>query len=337
MVGGYVATGYSHAKKEWIGPGNPPLSEALKKGIKLGLDLRGGIHLVLQVNTADAVKAERDDARRAAPDAGARAGRRARRDRVPLRDVLHRRRHAADGRKEAGRDREALAPGLERRVRRRQVDLHAEGRRPPGDRRQRRLPGDRDDPQPRRRVRRRGAADRPRGHGPDPRAAAGHRRSQARQGPDQEHGLSRAEARREGALDGQGRAPRRHGRTGPADMELVEGKAETGQRQTSWYLVKQDGRDHGPGPEERAAEPRPVRRQLRLLLPDGRRRREVRRGDRARTSASYLAIILDKRVQSAPVIHERITDQGQINGKLHAGGGQRPRARPARRRAPGRA
>lgn len=62
MVGGYVATGYSHAKKEWLGPGSPPVSEWLKKGVKLGLDLRGGIHLVLQVNTADAVKAERDDA-----------------------------------------------------------------------------------------------------------------------------------------------------------------------------------------------------------------------------------------------------------------------------------
>ncbi|HEY6147826.1 MAG TPA: hypothetical protein VIZ69_09010, partial [Thermoanaerobaculia bacterium] len=62
LVAGYVATGYSHAQKEWLGPGSPPLSEALKKGIKLGLDLRGGIHLVLQVNTADAVKAERDDA-----------------------------------------------------------------------------------------------------------------------------------------------------------------------------------------------------------------------------------------------------------------------------------
>jgi len=62
LVAGYVVTGYGHAKKEWIGSGSPPLSEALKKGIKLGLDLRGGIHLVLQVNTADAVKAERDDA-----------------------------------------------------------------------------------------------------------------------------------------------------------------------------------------------------------------------------------------------------------------------------------
>jgi preprotein translocase subunit SecD len=61
MVGGYIATGYSHAKKEWLGPGSPPLSQALKKGIKLGLDLRGGIHLVLQVNTIDALKAQRDN------------------------------------------------------------------------------------------------------------------------------------------------------------------------------------------------------------------------------------------------------------------------------------
>ncbi len=62
MIGGYVAMGYSNAQKEWVGPGKPSLSEALRKGVKLGLDLRGGIHLVLQVNTADAVKAERDDA-----------------------------------------------------------------------------------------------------------------------------------------------------------------------------------------------------------------------------------------------------------------------------------
>jgi preprotein translocase subunit SecD len=61
-VAGYVLTGYAHARKDWLGPGNPPLSLALKKGMKLGLDLRGGIHLVLQVNTDDALKAERDDA-----------------------------------------------------------------------------------------------------------------------------------------------------------------------------------------------------------------------------------------------------------------------------------
>ena len=61
FVTGYILTGYSRAKKEWLGPGSPPLSEALKKGIKLGLDLRGGIHLVLKVNTTDALKAQRDN------------------------------------------------------------------------------------------------------------------------------------------------------------------------------------------------------------------------------------------------------------------------------------
>jgi preprotein translocase subunit SecD len=73
-IAGYVATGYSHAKKEWTGPGGPTLRDALKKAIKLGLDLRGGIHLVLQVNTSDALKAERDDAvetlKNATKDAG---------------------------------------------------------------------------------------------------------------------------------------------------------------------------------------------------------------------------------------------------------------------------
>ena len=61
-MAGYVATGYAHARKDWTGPGSPGLKDALKSAIKLGLDLRGGIHLVLQVNTADAVKAERNDA-----------------------------------------------------------------------------------------------------------------------------------------------------------------------------------------------------------------------------------------------------------------------------------
>jgi preprotein translocase subunit SecD len=61
-VAGYVGMGFAHAKKDWTGPGSPSLKDALKSGIKLGLDLRGGIHLVLQVNTNDALKAERDDA-----------------------------------------------------------------------------------------------------------------------------------------------------------------------------------------------------------------------------------------------------------------------------------
>ncbi|MEP6995611.1 MAG: protein translocase subunit SecD, partial [Acidobacteriota bacterium] len=61
-IAGFVLTGYAHARKEWSGPGGPTPTDALKKAIKLGLDLRGGIHLVLQVTTSDAVKAERDDA-----------------------------------------------------------------------------------------------------------------------------------------------------------------------------------------------------------------------------------------------------------------------------------
>jgi len=61
-VSGYVAMGFAHARKEWTGPGGPGLRDALRSGIKLGLDLRGGIHLVLQVKTSDALKAERDDA-----------------------------------------------------------------------------------------------------------------------------------------------------------------------------------------------------------------------------------------------------------------------------------
>jgi preprotein translocase subunit SecD len=60
-IAGYVATGYAHAKKDWTGPGSPGFKDALKSAIKLGLDLRGGIHLVLQVKTSDALKAERDD------------------------------------------------------------------------------------------------------------------------------------------------------------------------------------------------------------------------------------------------------------------------------------
>ena len=61
-VAGFVWTVTTTRKKDWTGPGSPGLKDALKKAIKLGLDLRGGIHLVLQVNTADAVRAERDDA-----------------------------------------------------------------------------------------------------------------------------------------------------------------------------------------------------------------------------------------------------------------------------------
>ena len=61
-VGGLSLDGLLARQEGMDGAGRPSIKDALKKAIKLGLDLRGGIHLVLQVNTADAVKAERDDA-----------------------------------------------------------------------------------------------------------------------------------------------------------------------------------------------------------------------------------------------------------------------------------
>ena len=41
-------------------PGLLPSKERLKENVKLGLDLKGGIHMVMRVRTDDAVKAELD-------------------------------------------------------------------------------------------------------------------------------------------------------------------------------------------------------------------------------------------------------------------------------------
>ncbi|MBK6405582.1 MAG: protein translocase subunit SecD [Holophagales bacterium] len=43
-------------------PPNPGVADILKNGLKLGLDLRGGIHLVMQVKAEDALRAEASDA-----------------------------------------------------------------------------------------------------------------------------------------------------------------------------------------------------------------------------------------------------------------------------------
>ncbi|MGH9440826.1 MAG: protein translocase subunit SecD [Thermoanaerobaculia bacterium] len=61
-VGAYVASGMSRVKNDVTGETTPGLKDYLRNGIKLGLDLRGGIHLVLQVQTADALKIETDEA-----------------------------------------------------------------------------------------------------------------------------------------------------------------------------------------------------------------------------------------------------------------------------------
>ena len=61
-VAAYVASGVSRVKTDVTGETTPGLKDYLKNGIRLGLDLKGGIHLVLQVQTDDALKIEADEA-----------------------------------------------------------------------------------------------------------------------------------------------------------------------------------------------------------------------------------------------------------------------------------
>lgn len=61
-VAAYVYRGREALKKNPTAPPNPPIGEVLKNGLKLGLDLRGGIHLVMQVKAEDALRAEASDA-----------------------------------------------------------------------------------------------------------------------------------------------------------------------------------------------------------------------------------------------------------------------------------
>lgn len=61
-VAAYVYRGHEALKKNPTAPPNPAIGDVLKNGLKLGLDLRGGIHLVMQVKAEDALRAEASDA-----------------------------------------------------------------------------------------------------------------------------------------------------------------------------------------------------------------------------------------------------------------------------------
>ena len=61
-IAAYVASGVSRVKTDVTGETTPGVKDYLKNGIRLGLDLKGGIHLVLQVQTDDALKIEADEA-----------------------------------------------------------------------------------------------------------------------------------------------------------------------------------------------------------------------------------------------------------------------------------
>jgi len=313
MIGGYVATGYSHAKKEWLGPGNPPISEALKKGIKLGLDLRGGIHLVLQVNTGDAVKAERDEAvellQSQARSQGltlgpvelpsessftvASASDEKKLDEISKRWIPDWTAGSAGGKwsfvlKDAARratEDNAVSQAIE--TIRNRVDefgvaeplIAREG----ADRILVQLPGI-DDPK---RVK------------DLIKNTAFLELKLVEKGPSTDKAALLADT----------------GGQVPPQSELVEGKPESGQRQTNWYLVKKSavitGRD--------LKNARPTHGQYGanavsfFLTASGAEKFSAWTGANV---GKYLAIILDHRVQSAPTIHERISDQGQISGSF---------------------
>ena len=110
-IAGYVGPATGTPRRKWWATGNPTVQDALKKAIKLGLDLRGGIHLVLQVNTADAVKAERDDAIETLQREA--KARRPRPRRVPDGLVVHRHGHSADGPRQARGHRQAFPARLD--------------------------------------------------------------------------------------------------------------------------------------------------------------------------------------------------------------------------------
>jgi len=313
-LAGYVFTGFARAKKDWTGPGAPTLRDALKRGIRLGLDLRGGIHLVLQVNTADALKAERDDAmeqlQNQAREQGFVLGTiapvsetsftvdvTAQTDDKKLDEAAKRylpdwtvsaagnkwtfvlkdlsRRNAEDN---------AVSQAIE--TIRNRVDEFGVAEpliaRQGFDRILVQLPGI-DDP---RRVK----------------------------------DLIKSTAFLELKLVEAGPSDKpallaRYNNQLPPELELLEGKAETGQRQSSWYVVKKaaviTGRD--------LKNARPARGQLGansvtfFLTAAGAEKFSAATGANI---GRGLAIVLDKRVQSAPEIKDRITDQGVIQGRF---------------------
>jgi preprotein translocase subunit SecD len=314
FVAGYLFTGYQRAKKDWVGPGQPPIAEALKKGVRLGLDLRGGIHLVLQVNTADALKAERDDAAEqleaqareqsftlgpATPisDSSFTVAVTPQTDEKKLEEAVKRylpdwNSTVAGGKwtfilKDPARratEDNAVAQAIE--TIRNRVDefgvaeplIAREG----FDRILVQLPGI-DDP---RRVK------------DLIKSTAFLELKLVEAGPSEKSELLK-----------------RYNNQIPPELDLVEGKAETGQRQTTWYVLKKTaaitGRD--------LKNARPTRGQLGsnsitfFLTASGAEKFGAATGANI---GKHLAIVLDKRVQSAPVINDRITDTGVIQGQF---------------------
>ena len=75
-IGAYWWRGHEALKKSPTAPPEPlDFSDVLRNGLKLGLDLKGGIHLVLQVKTSDALRVEAQDTLEHLKDEGTQARR----------------------------------------------------------------------------------------------------------------------------------------------------------------------------------------------------------------------------------------------------------------------
>ena len=150
---------------------------------------------------------------------------------------------------------------------------------------------------------------------PDSRAAPRRDRRRAREGPHSLDRAARAQAGRGWTGTDTRSAARRLRRQRPAEPGSRAGHDERGvvgqAGSTVYYLVRAVAGGHRSRPAQRPPDPRREQPARRRLLAEQRGRAQVRAGDR-REHRPALAIILDGRVQSAPTIEGRITDEGRI-------------------------
>ena len=181
----------------------------------------------------------------------------------------------------------------------------------------------RDDRAPRQRARRRRAEHLAlrQTRRPDPGAAARRDRRRARQGDHPVDRAARAEARRERpGADAGGAAPgaRRQGAAGHGSRARRRRAPAT---PATVVLPGAQGRGgHRPRPAQRQADARREQPPGGQLHADQRRARASSARSTGENIGRLLAIVLDNRVQSAPRIDGRITDEGADHRQLHAAG-----------------
>ena len=293
-IGAYWWRGHEALKKSPTAPPNPSMCDVLRNGLKLGLDLKGGIHLVLQVKTSDALRVEAQDTLEHLKDEGAKRG--------VAGPAGPGRRHGLhpDARREDGpaaklKDlvKSILPPNswsVDERGREWKIASRTSSGRAIED--QAIAAGRRDDPQPRRRARRRRARHPAAGHGPDRGRASRRRRPEPRQGDHRDDRPPRADARGRQGRPVHRRPRTRRRRTAGRSRKtssLVEGFSEDGEARTRtpvFYVLKRAAAVTGRDLKNARVGRGQVQPARRRVLPERAGRREVRRRSPARTSTS---------------------------------------------------